>query len=170
MKKLISSILVAALAVLPVTFTGCATPEQTQAAVILVSLAAKNAAYFGVSADLKAHPERREAYIQAKNALNLFAAFGANDTEQLIKILRSLPVGEFQGEDGLMIVGDIVVIVDAANKVFKLKDSKALQEYAIPVAKAVSAGITLALDNPVADVPLNCPGDIAEARRLAYGG
>lgn len=126
--------------------SGCKTPEQSQAAVLLFSIAAKDATYLGMSSDLKAHPEHRQAVVLARDSLKAFVAAGTLDSATLLAVLQQLPVGEFKGDRGAMIVGDIVILVDQFGKILKLKDNTQFQNFGIPIANAIVLGLTLALD------------------------
>lgn len=118
---------------------GCVNAPVTQD----IGAIANIATYTGVSLDLDAHPERREAYVAALKTLDLMLKDGTTSPSTLAEALRALPVKELSGRKGTLLVGAAVTLYTRAMQ--RVDIDKV--ELAGVVAKSVRDGLSDALGN-----------------------
>lgn len=124
--------------------TGCAstTPQQR---IALGSLIAGNAAKIGAAYDLGVNPGHRGAYVAGVLALDALLKNGDYTAAKLQAALQQLPIKEFQGDSGTLIVSATVLAYDIASQLyFDPQSAPAVQAF----AQAIRDGLQAALDAP----------------------
>jgi len=91
--------------------------SSAQKQIALASTIAYEAAFIGVSLDLKAHPDRRASYQVAQGFLSTFITTNTAYAD-LSVALQKLPIKELQGENGAIIISGIVSIYVLAKDSF----------------------------------------------------
>ena len=141
----------AVLACLPFC-TGCAgfkvfTGTQVNPALIeFVASRAGDAARIGVALDLQTHPEHRVAYAAAVIALDGLLQRQDYTSADFQAVLACLPVKEFQGDSGALVLQGTVMVFDLFTMFgYDVNSTPALKS----VMTRVREGINLALAGPV---------------------
>lgn len=145
MKTILSLCLVLAL-------FGCST-TSTGPNVGIMQAAAKSAVFEGTTIWLNGlgtllppHPADRDKFVIARDSLAALIAAGTFDQTNLTTILKGLPISQFQGTAGTLIVGEIVILWDQyGQQLLALDKSKVFNVYVLPVAQSILEGLNLAL-------------------------
>lgn len=154
MKKLTSILLAASLCLIAGGFSGCATnPAIDKTA--LMQYTAQNAVYtgsfiwlngLGDGTKIRPHLEDKENFQLAADSLRALVATGEFNLAALTGALDKLPVKEFQGTDGKLIVGNVFSFWDTfGRQIGQLDQSTAFREYLLPVSKSILTGLDLAI-------------------------
>ena len=136
MKHILTALTVAGL-----LLTGCTgTPKPITPA--QWGTIAQTAAYTGAAIYLDKHPERKPAFVAAKQALDLALANGRFDAAALHEALATLGPNTFSGNTGIVVVDAAVVLVTT------LQGGVAPLDQA-PIAKAVMEGVSYGLGSAI---------------------
>lgn len=116
---------------------------------------AKSAAYLGTVIWLEglgdqtrvpAHPQDRDKFEMARDALKVLIAGGTFSGEDLKAALQTLPVKELQGGNGSLVVGEAVILWDQyGRQLVGLDKAQVFATYLLPVAQAIEEGLSLGL-------------------------
>lgn len=157
MKKLKSLYLVMALfcaSILSLSLgTGCKTGPNGQktldvpnfSALTNYTTVAKIAAKDGTMIAIKAHPEWRSGFVQARDDLKVLAAADQVGFGSLLAIVGRLDVKELKGDTARMVISDVqIVLEDTVQGKFAVFDKNQSSDVA-KLAGALAQGITIGL-------------------------
>lgn len=95
---------------------------------------------------LTSHPEARPAFVRAYYASENLLMSGTGTTDQLEEILRGLPIREFKGPQGELLLSHAVFVYDAARKLtLGAPDTDRWKYFIEPVATGLNQGLALGL-------------------------
>jgi hypothetical protein len=158
--KLLSLILIASVALV----SGCTTvsnPDNSTSRVPDVAqmqAVAQSAAFLGTEIWLNglgdrtrvpAHPDDRTKFVMARDSLRALIAAGTFSSADLKAVLQQLPIKELQGSEGVLIVGEVVILWDRyGRQLASLDKAQVFETYILPVAQSILDGLNLALGPP----------------------
>lgn len=114
---------------------------------------AKSAAYLGttiwlqgIPPNVPAHPADLQKFVLARNSLKTLIAAGTFSAADLTSALQALPVKQFQGTNGSLIVGEAVILWDQyGQQLASLDKAQVFSTYILPVAQSILDGLNMAL-------------------------
>ena len=135
-------LLVLALGLTPLTFTGCATvkPGTTQTAARLHGVI-KLAAYVGTTESLRQHPEWRSGFELALVELKRIETVEKIDFTTILAIVNRLPVKELRSERATMFITSGTILLHEQLQSIDLEKAEDLRG----TVKALREGIELGL-------------------------
>lgn len=131
-------------AVIPIALAGLLLGCQTVNSpfVGIAANIAQSAARLGVLYDLQANPQHRIAFEVGKVALDGFLNAGDFNALKLQTLLQSLPIDQFKGERGAIIVEGAVLIYSIATAtMFDVRSAPAVQMIATAIRDGLAAGL-----------------------------
>jgi len=138
-----------------ISITGCKTGPDGQKTLNVPSFGALTnyatiatiAAKDGTILALRAHPEWRSGFVQARDSLRVLAAAEQVNLSSVIQIVQQLQITDkaFHGDEAKMIAGDVQIILeDTVNGKFAVFDKNQSADVA-KLADAIARGITIGL-------------------------
>jgi hypothetical protein len=130
----------------PLLCFGCkaTAPDQEPPWIEIASVIAQSSMAVGVATDLQAHPEHRVQYQLAESALTGMVDRQNWNAAAFADILRSLPVAQFQGPNGILMATTITMVFDPASGTWLAVESLPAVERAM---RAVRDGLRAGLQS-----------------------
>jgi hypothetical protein len=136
-----------------IALTGCKTGPNGQRTLDLPNISALTnyttvatiAAKDGTMLALKAKPEWRPGFVQARDSLLVLAKSNQVDFSSLLKIVSKLDVKQLKGDTAQMIISDVdIILQDTVNGKLAAFDKNQSADVA-KLADAIARGITIGL-------------------------
>jgi hypothetical protein len=145
MKLTTSFICIAMLTICSLLF-GCASLNST-AVLDMVASRAEGAVKLATLADLQAHPEHRLAFAAGKVAMDGFLMSTNSSSAELKRLLEKLPIKEFQGSDGAMVLEGAMLVYDFATMfAYQAQSAPAVVKLATAVRNGLDAALSQSVD------------------------
>lgn len=125
-----------------VLLVGCQTAPPPK----LLHDIAQGATAIGSTEWLRTHPQDRPQFVLTRSSLNVLISTGSGTPDDLARALTNLPIREFQGTNGQLIVDTAVEILDVAGKrIVALGGTNVWNGYVYPVSTGVRDGLNQVL-------------------------
>jgi len=130
-----------------------------------VAVIAGSAARLGTQADLQAHPEHRAAFEVGRLLLDGFLNAGDYDAAKLQRVLGELPIREFRGENGALIIeGAVLVYSVLSATLFDAQSAPAIQTLAVAIRDGIERALEATAPPAAVEAPIK-----ARAAPAAFG-
>lgn len=127
------------------SFTGCVTnktPTTVGEKAQRMAMVAELASFTGATVWLSGHPEDRDKFVTALNAVELLLLAENGTPAQLAEALKGLPIDELKSKEGTLIIGAAAILYDAYLREYVNMDTTV---YLKPVIAGIHSGLSRAL-------------------------